>query len=108
MDDRIDSSERGRFGWVMDAEGSRIEPWEASSGVASTSKSNGEEDSSVESSCEVHGTESRAALHAGGWAVTRAPNIRRGTEVRGQMATINVPEQREGVALGREFARENP
>ena len=28
VDDRIDSSEQGRFGWVMDPEGNRIELWE--------------------------------------------------------------------------------
>lgn len=28
VDDRMDSSEQGRFGWVMDPEGNRIELWE--------------------------------------------------------------------------------
>jgi len=28
VDDRIDSSEQGRFGWVMDPKGNRIELWE--------------------------------------------------------------------------------
>ena len=28
VDDRVDSSEQGRFGWVMDPEGNRIELWE--------------------------------------------------------------------------------
>ena len=28
VDDRMDSSEEGKFGWVMDPEGNRIELWE--------------------------------------------------------------------------------
>jgi predicted enzyme related to lactoylglutathione lyase len=28
VDDRMDTSEQGRFGWVMDPEGNRIELWE--------------------------------------------------------------------------------
>jgi len=28
VDERVDSSEQGRFGWVMDPEGNRIELWE--------------------------------------------------------------------------------
>ncbi len=28
VDDRVDSSDEGRFGWVMDPEGNRIELWE--------------------------------------------------------------------------------
>jgi predicted enzyme related to lactoylglutathione lyase len=28
VEDRMDSSEEGRFGWVMDPEGNRIELWE--------------------------------------------------------------------------------
>lgn len=28
VDDRVDSSEEGRFGWVMDPEGNRVELWE--------------------------------------------------------------------------------
>jgi len=31
VDDRMDSSEEGRFGWVMDPEGNRIELWEPAS-----------------------------------------------------------------------------
>jgi predicted enzyme related to lactoylglutathione lyase len=28
VDDRVDSSEQGKFGWVMDPEGNRVELWE--------------------------------------------------------------------------------
>lgn len=28
VDDRVDSSEFGRFGWVLDPEGNRLELWE--------------------------------------------------------------------------------
>ena len=28
VDDRVESSEYGKFGWVMDPEGNRIELWE--------------------------------------------------------------------------------
>jgi predicted enzyme related to lactoylglutathione lyase len=28
VDDRVDSSEQGRFGWVVDPEGNRLELWE--------------------------------------------------------------------------------
>jgi predicted enzyme related to lactoylglutathione lyase len=28
VDDRVESSEFGRFGWVMDIEGNRLELWE--------------------------------------------------------------------------------
>jgi predicted enzyme related to lactoylglutathione lyase len=28
MDDKVESSEYGRFGWVMDPEGNRVELWE--------------------------------------------------------------------------------
>jgi predicted enzyme related to lactoylglutathione lyase len=28
VDERVDSSEFGRFGWVLDPEGNRVELWE--------------------------------------------------------------------------------
>lgn len=28
VDDKIEDSEYGKFGWVMDPEGNRVEPWE--------------------------------------------------------------------------------
>lgn len=34
VDDKVDESEYGKFGWVMDPEGNRIELWEAPPGKA--------------------------------------------------------------------------
>ena len=35
VDDRMDSCEQGRFGWVMDPEGNRIELWQPAATVQS-------------------------------------------------------------------------
>jgi catechol 2,3-dioxygenase-like lactoylglutathione lyase family enzyme len=35
VDDRTDESEQGRFGWVMDPEGNRVELWEPTSSASS-------------------------------------------------------------------------
>jgi hypothetical protein len=33
VDERIEASEFGRFGWVMDPEGNRVELWESAEGL---------------------------------------------------------------------------
>jgi predicted enzyme related to lactoylglutathione lyase len=38
VDDRIESSEFGRFGWVSDPEGNRLELWEPPRAAGSTNQ----------------------------------------------------------------------